>query len=68
MRQLERQMNTAAAVHGDGGIDGPGIDDGLAAIRVEARNLAAAGRNAVQRALSGDSTAFLRSARQQGGE
>lgn len=68
MRTLERQTDTAATFHPAAGSDGPGIDDVLAATRTDARNLAAAGRNAVHRALSGDSRAFLRAARQQGGE
>ncbi len=68
MRTLERQEDAARELHGDGGPEGSGIDDALEATRMEARNLEAAGRSAIRRALSGDSQGFLRAARQQGGE
>jgi hypothetical protein len=66
MHTRERELDTARAFHGEGGPELP--SDVLEATRSEARGLAAAGRTAVRRALSGDSQAFLRAARQQGGE
>jgi hypothetical protein len=51
--------------HGGGGSGGGGA---LGAIRREAEQFLAAADRAIDRALSGDSEAFVRASRQQGGE
>ena len=68
MTMLERRIDTATAFFPGSEIDAPGIGDGLLATRSEAHALAAAGRDAIRGALSGDSEAFLRAVRQFGGE
>jgi len=67
MRTIEQQTDTATTIHDTAGGGDPGFA-GLAAARTEAGNLAAAGRDAIRRALSESSTEFLRASRQQGGE
>lgn len=49
----------------EGGVSG---GEGLAAARDEAERLFAAGDEAIERALSGDSEAFLAANRQRGGQ
>ena len=46
----------------------PVVDDMLAAQRSAARGIVVAGRDKIDRALSGDSVGYLRRAVQQGGE
>jgi hypothetical protein len=63
MGELERERPS-------GGAPGPDEDDGagLRDIRREADALLAAGDEAIRRALSSDSEAFLRANRQEGGQ
>jgi hypothetical protein len=62
MRQKERQDTTPPP--GGGGEAGGGLDR----LREQASRFLAAGDEAINRALSSDSEAFLRANRQQGGE
>ncbi len=60
-------------LHGGGGADPPSSgppppSEGLARFRGDAQALLHAGDEAIARALSGDSQAFLKANRQQGGE
>lgn len=64
MRFFERQdddRNNGSADQGD-------ASDSLDVVRREARGILAAGDEAIRRALAGNSEAFLRASRQQGGE
>lgn len=49
-------------------VDGPPGVDPLAGARVELEALLQAGDEAINRALSGDSAAFLRATKQEGGQ
>lgn len=64
MRERERQHDERQRPQ-DGGVPG---GDNLGAIGDAAARLVAAGDAAIDRALSGDSDAFLRANRQQGGQ
>ena len=50
------------------GPDGGGGSDGLDVVREAGERFLTAGDEAIDRALSGDSEAFLRASRQEGGE
>jgi len=67
MRTLDRQTETAAALHDAVGTGDPGFD-GLAAVRAEAGRLLVVARDAIRRARSVNSIDFLRHSRQEGGE
>jgi sugar/nucleoside kinase (ribokinase family) len=67
MRTRDQQTDAATTIHDPAG-GGDTSLAGLAAARTAAGNLAAAGRDAIRRALSESSTEFLRASRQQGGE
>jgi hypothetical protein len=62
----ERERHDDAAAPGAGGDCGHGGN--LDRLREEAEDLLTAGDEAIRRALSGDSEAFLRANRQQGGQ
>ena len=65
MRLREREPRAAAEQPaGAGGVDAGGLEQ----LRRAGEEFLAAGDEAIRRALSGDSQAFLRASRQQGGE
>ena len=63
-RERRREPERLAA----GPVAGADGDDSLESIRAAGAEFLRAGRDAIQRALSGDSEAFLEANRQQGGQ
>ena len=65
MEPRERQRDVPRSGPGAGG---EGSSDSLEQLRASGERMLAAGDDAIRRALSGDSEAFLRANRQRGGE
>lgn len=68
MRLRERRREDDAGPGGEPSADGAPDGGGLQALRREGEEFLAAGDEAINRALSGDSQAFLTASRQQGGQ
>ncbi len=65
---MEERMREESRLRPSDGPEDDSPDPAVAALREEGRRLLRAGRDAIDRALSGDSESFLRASVQRGGE